>query len=124
MSATRILAVDDDRDYAEALVDVLGLYGYSVDAVHSGEDAIAAAGRKRFDVILMDVALPGLDGIEALQRIQARNPKVKALLMTGHAVHDLRVRANGTEILAKPLDHEVLLQRIRQFSGPDRRQDG
>ncbi len=116
--------VDDDRDFAEALVDVRDLYGYRMDAVHSGEDAIEAARRKPFDVILMDVALPGLDGIEALQRIQARDPKVKALLMTGHAGHDLRGRAAGTEILAKPLDHEVLLQQIQQFSGADRRRDG
>lgn len=119
MTGTRILVVDDDRDFAEALADVLDLYGNPVDVVHSGKDAIEAARRNRFGLILMDIALPGLDGIESLQRIQARDPNVKALLMTGYNAHDLRARAAGTEILAKPLDHEDLLQRIRRFLGPD-----
>jgi len=96
MTEARILVVDDDRDFAEALID------------------------KRFDVILMDIALPGIDGIEALQRIQARDPNVKALLMTGYIAHHLRVRTAGTEILTKPLNHEDLLQRIRQSLGQDR----
>ena len=120
MTEARILVVDDDRDFAEALTDVLGLYSYQADAVHTGEDAIEAARTKRFDVILMDIALPGLDGIESLQRIQARDPNVKALLMTGYVTDHLRARAAGTEILAKPLDHEDLLQQIRRFLGQDR----
>lgn len=118
-TGTRILVVDDDRDVAEALADVLGLYGYPVDVVHTGEDAIETARTTRFAVILMDIALPGLDGIESLRRIQAQDPNVKALLMTGHSAHHLHARAAGTEILAKPLDLEDLLQRIRRFLGQD-----
>ena len=117
MSTTRTLVVDDDRDFAEALADVLDLYGFPVDVVHSGEDAIETARLNHFDVILIDIALPGLDGIESLQRIQAQDPSVNALLMTGYSAHHLRDRAAGTEILAKPLNHEDLLQRIRQFVG-------
>ncbi len=120
MTATRTLVVDDDRDFAEALTDVLGLYGYQADAVHTGEDAIETARTKHFDVILMDIALPGLDGIETLRRIQARDPNVKALLMTGYITHHLCARAAGIEILTKPLYHEDLLQRIRRFLDQDR----
>ncbi len=120
MTEARILIVEDDKDFAEALTDVLDLYGYQVDAVHTGEDAIELTRTKHFDVILMDIALPGLDGIETLQRIQARDPNVKALLMTGYIAPHLRARAAGTEILAKPLNHEDLLQRIRRFLGQDR----
>ena len=118
MIETRTLVVDDDRDFAEALADVLDLYGYPVDVVHSGEDAIETARTNHFDVILMDVALPGMDGIESLQRIQANDPDVNALLMTGYDAHHLRDRAGGTDILAKPINHDDLLQRIRQFVGP------
>ena len=120
MTEGRILIVEDDYDFAEALTEVLCLYGYQVDAVHTGEDAIELTRRKRFDVILMDIALPGLDGIESLQRIQARDPNVKALLMTGYITHHLCARAAGIEILTKPLYHEDLLQRIRRFLDQDR----
>ena len=92
--------------------------GSPVDVVHSGEDAIETARTNHFDVILMDIALPGIDGIESLQRIQAQNPDVNALLMTGYSPHHLQDRAAGTEILTKPINHEDLLQRIRQFEGP------
>ena len=119
MSKTRTLVVDDDRDFAEALADVLDIYGYPVDIVHSGEDAIEKARTNHFDIILMDIALPGIDGIESLQRIQAHNPDVNALLMTGYSAHHLRDRAAGTEIMVKPLNHEDLLQRIRQFEGAE-----
>ena len=116
MSNTRILVVDDDRDFAEALADVLDLYGYQVDIVHSGEDAIETARSNHFDVILLDITLPGLDGIETLQRIKTQDPNIKALLMTGYSPHNLRDRAAGTDILTKPLNHEVLLQRVREFA--------
>ena len=119
MTKTRTLVVDDDRDFAEALADVLDLYGYPVDVVHNGEDAVETARTNHFDVILMDVALPGMDGIETLQRIRANDPDVNVLLMTGYDAHHLRDRAAGTDILAKPLNHDDLLQRIRQFVGPD-----
>lgn len=119
MIKTRTLVVDDDRDFAEALADVLDLYGYPVDVVHSGEDAVETARTNHFDVILMDIALPGIDGIETLERIRADDPDVNALLMTGYGAHHLRDRANGTDVLAKPLNHDDLLQRMRQFAGPD-----
>jgi CheY-like chemotaxis protein len=119
MSQTRTLVVDDDRDFAEALADILDIYGYPVDIVHNGEDAIETARTNHFDIILMDIALPGIDGIETLQRIQAHYPDVNALLMTGYDAHHLRDRAAGTEILVKPLNHDDLLQRIRQFAGAD-----
>jgi CheY-like chemotaxis protein len=77
----RLLVVEDDRVIAGAVVQRLASAGYQVDAVHDGTAAVEAASAVRYDAVVLDVMLPGLDGLEVCRRIQAREP-VPVLMLT------------------------------------------
>lgn len=114
-----LLVVDDDKDLAEALLELLELYGHRVDVAFTGEAGIEAASRCHYDAILMDISLPGLNGVESLQRIRQSNPKMRCLLMTGYSADEIArqgIEAGALEILTKPLDPESLKQKFAAMS--------
>ncbi len=123
MTASRLLIVDDDRDFAEGLAEYLELCGHRVDIALTGESAIEAAGKDAYDTILMDVGLPGLNGVESLREIKRSLPKVRCFLLTGYrADHDSLqgVEAGTAEILTKPVNPEELSRRLAARPTGDR----
>ena len=115
MTTPKLLAIDDDSDFTEALAIALGLEGYEVDVVSSGEDGIAAAKNTTYDAILIDVGLPGLNGVETLRQIKQVGPGTRCFLLTGYSAFDLLeqgISAGAAEILTKPIDVEELLQHL------------
>ena len=115
MTASRLLIVDDDRDFAEGLAEYLELCGHRVDIAFTGESAIEAAGKAAYDTILMDVGLPGLNGVESLREIKRCQPKVRCFLLTGYSADHVLLRgveAGAAEILTKPVNPEELSQRL------------
>jgi hypothetical protein len=72
VASRRILVVDDNRDAAESVAELLQLHGHEVHKAHDGLEAVAAAARLRPDVVLLDIGLPELDGHEAARRIRSR----------------------------------------------------
>ncbi len=116
----KILLVDDERDVREALRARLTAEGYTVAAVGSGQEAIDAAAAQAFDLILLDMLMPGKGGYTTLQEIRA-DPAIKpipVILLTAVAAQGqwevVPDQAFGqTFIMGKPLDHAVLLERIR-----------
>lgn len=118
MTATKLLIVDDDGDLADGLAEVLELEGYNVDVTFTGESGIEAANRKCYDVILMDVGLPGMNGAEALHKIKLNDPRVLCFLLTGYSADHIAergIRANAFEILTKPIDLAELIQRLSRI---------
>ena len=69
----RILVVDDDKDHAESIADLLNWRGYGVEAAHSGEDALELFARRPFDLTILDVKLPGINGVETFFRLRKTN---------------------------------------------------
>ena len=115
MTELKLLVVDDDQDFADGLAELLELFGHRVDVVYTGEAGIEAAGGCDYDAILMDISLPGLNGVESLQRIRQANPDVRCFLMTGYSADEIArqgIEAGALEILTKPLDPESLEQRL------------
>ena len=115
MTALRILIVDDDRDFVDGMTEFLGLCGHGVESAFTGERGIEAAGGEAFDVVLMDIGLPGLDGIESLLRIKHGNPRCQCFLLTGFSADHVAEKfgnAGGIEILTKPVDPDELLRRF------------
>ena len=109
----RILVVDDDPGMVRTLKDVLRLHGWDVDGAHSGSEAVAAVDRQEYTAVLMDVRMPGLDGVAAFHQIHLRRPGLPVLLMTAHAADDLLAQAERsgvTRILPKPLDLRYILR--------------
>ncbi len=121
-TGSKLLIVDDDEDFGASLAEALEMQGHKVDIATTGEDGIAAAGRAHYDVILMDVALPGLNGVDSLLAIQETNPGVRCFLMTGYSADHLAARAieaGAIEVLTKPLDPDELARRLAAIRAGD-----
>lgn len=115
MTASRLLIVDDDRDFAEGLAEALELYDHQIDITFTGEDAVAAVKKNDYDTILMDIGLPGLNGVESLLKIRQINPKVRCFLLTGYSADHIAeqgIEAGAIEILTKPIDPAELSHRL------------
>ena len=109
----RILVVDDDRAHMTMLVAMLGSWGYEVDTADDGAMAVSKVRERAFDVVLTDVRMAEVDGIEALRRIKHYNPYLPVLIMTAYSSVDVAVqalKAGALDYLHKPLDFEELRQ--------------
>ena len=107
----RILVVDDDRAHLTMLTAMLESWGYEVETAQDGSDAVDMVRRKAYDVILTDVRMAEVDGIEALRRIKAFNPCLPVLIMTAYSSVDTAVgalKAGAFDYLHKPLDFDEL----------------
>jgi CheY-like chemotaxis protein len=115
MAGLRIFVVDDDRDFGESLADVLRLSGHTVELAFSGEEAIERFQQNDFDLTLMDVRLPGMNGVESYLEIHKLKPHARVYMMTGYSVEQLldQAVAHGARgVLRKPLDMRHLLALI------------
>lgn len=111
----RVLIADDERIIANTLALILNASGYDAHAVYSGEKAVEEAGQLKPDVLICDVILGGISGIEVAIRITKTQPACRIILFSGQAATaDLLDRAESEgyrfEILAKPVHPKVLLE--------------
>ena len=108
----RILIVDDEAGVRASLSGILSDEGYRVDAVETGEAGIKAVESNRYELALLDVWLPGIDGIETLTRIQAIDPDLPVVVISGHGTVETAVKAvrlGATDFIEKPLSLERIL---------------
>ncbi len=120
MSATiSILVVDDDPAVSQSLRDVLELQEHTVMTGSSGREALAACKQHHFDILLLDIELPDMSGLDLVARVEEILPQVDILVVTGHATFDnaaLAVRPSTVAYLVKPLDLDRLLEIIDQIA--------
>lgn len=115
-SKQRVLIVEDDRDFSESLRLVVAMRGYDIDLSFSGEDALEQFDPARHAIILMDIRLPGINGIDTLLQIRDRAPDVPVLMMTGceqgseEAV--LAKTAGASDLLFKPFKIKQMLDQV------------
>jgi DNA-binding NtrC family response regulator len=113
----RVLLVDDEEDFVESLAKRLDRRGLRVETSSSGEQALEMVRRRSFDVIVLDLAMPGLDGIATLERLKQLDPDLQVILLTGHATVPKSVEAmklGAADLLEKPADFAELLTKIRE----------
>lgn len=113
-----ILVCDDEPLIRDTLAEFLAQEGFAVEAVGSGEEAAKRAAARFFDIVLCDVSLPGIDGIEALQRILAVNPETFVLLITAYGTVESAVEAfqrGAQDYLMKPILLDEVLGKIRRL---------
>jgi two-component system nitrogen regulation response regulator NtrX len=111
-----ILVVDDERGIREMLQAVLQDEGLAVTSVASGEEALAALSRELFDLILLDVWLPGMDGLEVMSQVRAAGHRMPVVMISGHASAELAARAvreGALDFIEKPLSLERVLVSVR-----------
>jgi DNA-binding NtrC family response regulator len=115
MAHERVLLVDDEVDFTAVLKDRLEARGLSVVTAASGPEAIQAVKKKTFDAIVLDLLMPGMDGIETLREILKLDDKSQVILLTGHATPKKGVEAikqGAVDFLEKPADIQDMLGRI------------
>jgi DNA-binding NtrC family response regulator len=107
-----ILVVDDDRQMVKTLSAVLKLHGWTPFEAYNGQEAIEAVGSRPFTAVLMDVMMPGINGVDAFSEIRRARPGTPVILMTAYAAHDLLQRAESEgvlTILPKPISWPTLM---------------
>ncbi len=111
-----VLVVDDEAGIRQSLKDVLQDEGYQVAAVESGEECLNFLGREKADVVLLDIWLPGIDGLETLSRIQEREDPPVVVMISGHGTIETAVRATkkgAFDFIEKPLSIEKTLLTLK-----------
>jgi DNA-binding NtrC family response regulator len=107
-----ILIVDDDVGMADTLTDILQANQYEVATAHSGDAAVSMVRRRAYDLVLMDIQMPGLNGVQALTTMKAEGLAKRVIMMTAHTQGKLVKEAeeqSGFPVLPKPLDVERVL---------------
>jgi CheY-like chemotaxis protein len=98
----RVLIVDDDRDHAESIADVLAWRGCEVELAFSGEEAVDKFRNASFEFVLMDIKLPGIDGIEVFFECKKIRAQPNILLMTGYSLDYLARRSDRRRSVGRP----------------------
>jgi DNA-binding response OmpR family regulator len=110
-----LLLVDDEADFRRATTQGLSRRGFNVEEAAGGEEALEKIKKHRPDVILLDQKMPGLSGIETLQRIRENDPTLPVIILTGHGDYHTAlagIRLDITEFMQKPVDIDQLASRI------------
>jgi DNA-binding NtrC family response regulator len=121
----RVLVVDDEREVADMLVTMLTRLGYSADWAYSGQEALDKIRQEEFQVIITDVMMPGINGMEVLETVKKQKNKTVVVLITGYATIESGVEAiekGAYDYLPKPFrseDLDLTLQRaVERTYGP------
>jgi len=117
MSVAKLLLVDDEARFVETLSKRLTARGFDVEGALSGPEALERLAARPFDVVLLDIWMPGMDGLEVLQEIRRRHPSVRVVLLSGNASITAAVegiRLGATDYLLKPVDIEDVLAKVEE----------
>jgi len=112
-----VLVVDDEEQFLKVFSQRLEGRGLKVETSTSGEEAIKKAHGKDFDAIILDLAMPGMGGLEALKRIRSENPDLQIIILTGHGSVEKGVeaiKAGAVDFLEKPADVNKVMEKIAE----------
>ena len=113
----KVLLVDDETDFLSALAERLEARGLKVSTATSGEDAVTNADKEGFDLIVLDMAMPGIDGLETLKRIKAKQPDAEIIMLTGQGSIKTSIEAmklGAEDFLQKPVNITELMDKISE----------
>lgn len=113
----RVLLVDDEEQFVETLAERLAMRDYDVTTSLSGDDALKQVRGYNFDVVVLDVLMPGVDGIETLREIKQIKPLAEVIMLTGHATVETAIegmKLGAYDYLMKPCETEELITKINK----------
>ena len=108
----KVLLVDDEKEFVESLSERLELRNLDADIAYDGEQALAAVKDGKHDVMVLDLRMPGIDGIEVLRRVKETNPDVQVVILTGHGTdkdEEMVKKLGAFAYLKKPVDIDQLV---------------
>jgi len=115
MDAIHVMLVDDEAEFLDTLMKRMRKRNLNITGAGSGEDALSLLNRRPVDIVVLDVRMPGIDGLETLKKIKKQYPLIEVIMLTGHA--SVEVAVQGMELgafdyLMKPMDFDELLYKI------------
>jgi DNA-binding NtrC family response regulator len=119
MAGYRVLLVDDEEEYTRTMTERMEVRGIKLHVANSGEEAIEKVKQKNYDAILLDLAMPGLDGIETLKQLRKIDSDLQIIMLTGQATVQKSVNAmkhGASDLMEKPVDLQDLLSKIEEAS--------
>jgi DNA-binding NtrC family response regulator len=117
MKGARILLVDDEVDFVDIMLKRLKKRDLQAFGAYSAEEALEILEHQLIDVVILDVKMPGTDGIDALRRIRAIHPLVEVIMLTGHATVESAIdgmKLGAFDYLMKPTDLDDLLEKVNE----------
>jgi len=115
MANTRLLLVDDEERFLVTTKTVLEKRGYQTSVAPNGLDAMAILDEEHIDVVILDVKMPGLDGVEVLRRIKQKHSLIEVIMLTGHSTTESAVeglKLGAFDYITKPCDVKILLEKV------------
>jgi two-component system response regulator CpxR len=113
---SKVLLVDDEREFAQMLSDRLQMRDLGTAVVYDGEQALSLVDEEEPEVMVLDLKMPGIDGIEVLRRVKNQHPNVEVIVLTGHGskeIEDLCMQLGACAYLEKPVDIETLTETMK-----------
>lgn len=110
-----VLLVDDEKDFVETLAERLETRGFKVTKAFSGDECIEAIREDHIDVVILDVLMPGKDGIDTLRQIKQSYPLIEIMMLTGHGTIDTAIKGlqlGAYDYLNKPTETKDLVEKI------------
>lgn len=117
MKKPSILLVDDEVAFANNLLKLMSKRGYDIVVVYNGADAVNMVGEKEFDVIILDMKMPGMDGIATLKEIKKKVPLVEVVILTGHGSVESGIEGmqlGAFDFLMKPVSIDDLQEKVSE----------
>lgn len=113
----KVLLVDDETDFLTTLAERLEARGLKVNTAASGEDAVKKVDDQNFDLIILDLAMPGIDGLETLKRIKAKQPDTEIIMLSGQGSIKTSIEAmklGAEDFIEKPVNIADLMAKISE----------
>lgn len=119
MSIKNILMVDDEKDFAESIEELLEYSGFNVTLAHNGKDAIELSRNEHFDLVLMDMKMPGMNGIECMKILRKMHPGIRIIMITAFTQSEFVNQAmdsGALTVLSKPILPDTLINSVSSLS--------
>ena len=115
MGEIKVLCIDDEEELVSAWIERLLIRGINAEGVTDGHDAIRRIKEKNFDVVILDIKMPGISGFEIMKRIKSERPGIPVILITGHQCQEDEnesILADSFDCLVKPVNIDILVEKI------------
>lgn len=113
----KVLLIDDEEEFTETLAERLEIRGMTVETATDGQTALDKAAEQDYDAVLLDLAMPGWDGIETLKRLRKIRPSIQVIILSGRATVNKGVeamKAGAMDLIEKPAKFQELIEKIEE----------
>ena len=117
MNTIKVILVDDEKEFVTTLSERIEMRAVDSEIAFSGEAAMAILAENTFDVMILDLNMPGMDGLETLEKVKAVRPEIKVIILTGHGSEKERIKSmelGAFAYMQKPVDLDTLMGQIKK----------